>query len=49
MDFADESKLTNYWKLQGKEITLMKLIEDYLVHLKGHLASFENTLRQLKS
>ena len=44
---ADASRLSNHWKTDGKEITLKELMEDYLVHLKGHLTSFENTLRQL--
>ena len=44
---VDASRLSNYWKTDGKEIKLRELMEDYVVHLKGHLASFENTLRQL--
>ncbi len=43
---VDASRLSNYWKTDGKEIKLSELMEDYVVHLKGHLASFENTLRQ---
>jgi len=46
---VDASRLSNYWETGGKEIKLGELIEDYLAHLKGHLASFENTLRQLKN
>ena len=45
---VDVSRLSNYWKTDGKEIKLSELMEDYVAHLKGHLASFENTLRQLQ-
>jgi len=44
---VDTSTLSNCWKTDGKEITLMEMIRSYLSHLNGHLASFENTLSQL--
>jgi hypothetical protein len=44
---VDAGKLSNYWNNNGKEIGLSELMEDYVKHLKGHLASFENTLGQI--
>lgn len=44
---ADVSTLSHCWKTDGKEITLIALIVDYLRHLKGHLEYFETTLGQL--
>ena len=44
---ADMSKLANCWEKGGEEITLIALMADYLKHIEGHLASFENTLKQL--
>ena len=44
---ADPGCLLNRWKTDGKEVTLIEVIRNYLTHLNGHLASFEYTLRQL--
>ena len=44
---ADVSSLSNRWKTGAKEITLIEVMTSYVAHLKAHLASFEDTLRQL--
>lgn len=45
---ADVSSLSNRWQTGEKEITLIEVMTSYVEHLDGHLASFEDTLRQLK-
>ncbi|OGN91892.1 MAG: hypothetical protein A2Z75_06470 [Chloroflexi bacterium RBG_13_50_10] len=45
---ADESKLENYWVLDGDKITLKDLMIDYVRHLKEHVKHFEQTLEEIK-
>jgi len=44
---VDESKLENYWELDGDKITLKDLMIDYVRHLKDHLQHFEQTLEEI--
>jgi len=44
---VDESKLNNYWELDGDKITLKYLMIDYVRHLKDHLKHFEQTLQEM--
>jgi len=44
---VDESKLENYWDLDGDRITLKALMIDYVRHLKDHLKHFEQTLQEI--
>jgi hypothetical protein len=46
---VDDSKLDNYWLLNGDKITLRDLMIDYVRHLKDHLQHFEHTLQEISS
>jgi hypothetical protein len=46
---VDESKLENYWALDGDKITLKDLMIDYVRHLKDHVRHFEQTLEKIKN
>jgi hypothetical protein len=44
---VDDSKLENYWELNGDKITLRDLMIDYVRHLKDHLRHFERTFEEI--
>jgi hypothetical protein len=45
----DSNKLDNYLLMDDKKLTLLALVIDYILHLKGHLDQFEITLQQVSN